>query len=197
MKNMNFFALSITLLLSVSAYADEAKKDPKDCKDTCTKKSAVTKSSEDVGIIEYKIRIYKDTNNHDKGAWEETVKQAIDTIRAAQEENNGEFVDNVCTSIRAVQKNKSEDTGIHGEIQVSIGDGKCPEGYCGEKCACIDRYAGNCPCGIEETNCKNRKDCNRGEPRIERCEDDCPCGVEDKDKGSKQPDGCGEQCAER
>lgn len=133
--------------------------------------------ADDVAMIEYRVVVYKDRtkHGHDADAWEGILAKTTRALRLMDEDNWSDAV----TDVFATAKEAGD--GIHGEISVSFSDGN-PSECCGEKCRCVDRYKGNCPCGMVGRSCNTRStrcdECG-GKEKEEKVEvapeDDCGC----------------------
>ena len=153
MKKMNVLMLCSAVAMSGALYANDAKKD-----DAQRKVDEVTRAPEKVGVIRYTVTIYKDRQEHNKDKWGDSVRRAASTVRSGEKDSYDRLVDEIAETLRLTKKDADAGTGIHGEIRVSIGDGECPEGCCGDDCHCGERYAGNCPCSANSKHaCMSEK----------------------------------------
>jgi hypothetical protein len=154
----------------------------------------IKKAAEEAGVVIFKMILYKNRENHNAQAWQEAVIQrAIDCIKKFDENNAGGGIDAICSFAKGLQEYAGDATGIHGEITISTGDGRCPQGCCAhegskEQCACLDRYAGMCPCSAEINNrtcgkvgCRNQVEeaekcttCGKPKPPVAK-EEVCQC----------------------
>lgn len=110
-------------------------------------------TADDVSMIRYTITIFKDKDRYSMGDWDDATRGAVGKFRNMTSQH-GDWVDEVVEDIRT-SLNKAFDpnaprSGIHAEVKVQMSSGARPSDCkCGDKCACGDHYAGNCPCSLE------------------------------------------------
>ena len=107
--------------------------------------------SEEVTVIRYEVIIVKDKKS-DSTAWDEAVRQ----VTSLNLDNDVLFVQDMCKTIE--QTCKRSGSGIHAQVNVTLGNGICPKGCCGSECACLDQYDGICPCST-----RSLKGCQKAE----------------------------------
>ncbi len=129
----------------------------------------IQQNLEEARVIKYTVTFYRD-KTYSKEEWDKTVNEAAKTIKRGSLENDSkesEFVEEVITSLKeGYTRSLARGSGIHGLIQVGIGDGECAKERCGQNCNCAQEYNGVCPCSAG------------GSCRDERM--GCPCMDKDK-----------------
>ncbi len=115
--------------------------------------SNLGKSAENIAMIEFSVVLYKDRteSGHDAKAWEAVLQKTTKSLRAV---NDGIAWPAALADIFSTARSSSAE-GIHGEISVNMSDGNHTT-RCGENCACVTRYKGNCPCSLREESCSAR-----------------------------------------
>lgn len=144
----------------------------------------IKRVSEDIGVVKITVTLYKNKNDHNAQAWQDVVIQRTFDCMKQFEENGMEGIDGLCRFAKELQglKDLKEDArGIHGEITISVGDGRCPDGCCShdgeaKECACIDRYAGMCPCSADINN----RGCGKPSCRQQEVQQKEEAALEDK-----------------
>ncbi len=142
LKNISLGALLIALPLLAENQSNQEMADFLD--------SAAEQSADAIGIIEYRVVLYKDRTDagHDAQTWQTVVQKTTQSLRIV--EDGDRWADAVADMFKVARA--ASGAGIHGEISVSMSDGN-KSGCCGEKCNCAEQYKGNCPCSLRDEPC--------------------------------------------
>lgn len=169
----------------------------------------VKKAAEDTAVVVIKTVLVKNIKSHNASAWEDVIiRNLLDCVKKF-ETNSSDGITALCTLANALKDYTGDATGIHGVITISTGDGRCPKDCCahdGEQtqCACLDRYAGTCPCSaeVDSRGCGGKVNCRQPEAQVQAAvavekDDKCStCGkppkpVKDAETQAQEQGGCG------
>lgn len=146
-----FSILSAFLCSAHLIQSNEPEQKPADLNELdMIEQESINDIAKDVGIIRFTITLYKDRNSHDVTEWQMIVTKAAQSIYRLQNEqtDSSNILRELNEIVNALQNNET-DNGIAGEFTVEASNGEPMKNCCGDNCACLETYRGNCPCSLD------------------------------------------------
>ena len=124
---------------------------------------SITEITKDTRMVQITITLFPEQDNYDAAEWRKIVDDASGIMKKAEDQDviGPEFMNMVARSIQGLYRHSVDEDGINGRLDISLGDGNCPEGRCNNPCSCKEDYRGLCPCSLDaKRSCKTQECCN-------------------------------------